>query len=149
MVVAAVTTMAVTALFQTKENYAEFVTYSQANEFIWDGLELPNSATEVTYFVSHRTCEVKFLISEMEFKKWCEKNRWELTPITEDGIAWNPECPGKIDSGWSVASGYEFEPLQPNSRFKEQWGGGTFDAEETYHGNGRCWTTFYVTRYPE
>lgn len=60
---------------------ARGVSAEAANRRLWQELQLPATASDVTYYTDSGGCEAEFAISEEPFLDWCESRGWDPQPI--------------------------------------------------------------------
>lgn len=101
-----------------------------ANQMLPAGLRLPDTASDVTYYVDFGAAEAEFAVSEEDFVNWCRTNGWTVEPIQSVSPYFEPMCL-PTDSR-PVVRGYHFSPPD---------GQGTFDAD-------RSRACFWVSTFP-
>ena len=87
---------------------------------IWDGYELPDSASDVTYYADFGGCEAEFAISESEFLAWCHVRGWSPKKIHGSIPYFQPVL--LADDDTIVTNGFTFDIPD---------GEGVFDADRS------------------
>ncbi|MEM8783493.1 MAG: hypothetical protein AAGE65_11640 [Planctomycetota bacterium] len=77
-----------------------------ANRVLWDRLNIPEAAQDVTFFVDWGGCEAEFALEERLFVELCQSRDWTFTDITEPVPYFKPIWL-EADTRW-VVSGYTF-----------------------------------------
>jgi hypothetical protein len=82
------------------------VSSQEANLWIWSHLQIPASASDVTYISDAYGCEAKSALSEGDFLTWCRGNEWPVEEITTPTPFFQPVL--LPDDNREVAHGYRF-----------------------------------------
>lgn len=106
------------------------VTSQVANRYLMPLLHLPDEAADVTIYVDFGAEEAEFAISEEAFLTWCNDRGWQMAPLTEPTVYFEPMCLPADNR--IVRQGYTFWPAH---------GQGVFDAE-------RCRACFWTSTFP-
>ena len=67
------------------------VTASVANRMMWDEYKLPESASDVTYYVDFGGCEAEFSISSVDLVQLCQERNWRFVEIDSPIEYFDPE----------------------------------------------------------
>lgn len=105
-------------------------TASVANRMMWQGLGLPASASDVTYYADSGGCEAEFAIPVAEFLELCEQRGWEVSEIETPVAYFEPVL--LPDDERLVREGYTF--WLPDGR-------GVYDSQ-------RSRAAFYASTFP-
>lgn len=96
------------------------VTAAIANRMMWPGYELPEGASDVTYYVDFGGCEAEFQIDETAFLAWCEHRGWMPVRIGKPLPYFQP-----------VLLADDERPVRKGYTFNIPYGRGVFDAERS------------------